>query len=74
MDSNKEAFDEGLNKLVEAAKYNKIVIEYDQISTYFPNVDLTEEIYDNEGSDDHKTNRILNSSLEEVTTFVRCVK
>ena len=46
MDSNKEAFDEGLNKLVEAAKDNKNVIEYDQISTYFPNVDLTEEIYE----------------------------
>ena len=46
MDSNKEAFDKGLNKLVEAAKDNKNVIEYDQISTYFPNVDLTEEIYE----------------------------
>ena len=44
MDINREAFDEGLKRLVEAAKDNKNVIEYDQISTYFPGVELTEEL------------------------------
>ena len=46
MDINREAFDEGLKRLVEAAKDNKNVIEYDQISTYFPGVELTEELFE----------------------------
>ncbi|MBQ5918809.1 MAG: RNA polymerase subunit sigma-70, partial [Lachnospiraceae bacterium] len=37
-------FEEGFNKLVEAAKNNKNVIEYDQIQSYFSNVEFTEEI------------------------------
>ena len=46
MDINREAFDEGLNRLVETAKDNKNVIEYDQIGSYFPNIDLNEELYE----------------------------
>ena len=46
MDTGNVAFDEGLNKLIEAAKNNKNVIEYDQISSYFGDMVLNEEIYD----------------------------
>ena len=46
MDISNLAFQEGFNKLVEAAKNNKNVIEYDQIQSYFIGMELTEEIYD----------------------------
>ena len=46
MDNNMTAFEEGLNKLVEEAKNNKNVIEYDNIPSYFNDIQLTDEIYD----------------------------
>ena len=46
MDTGNVAFDEGLNKLVDAAKNNKNVIEYDQIGAYFAGMELTDDIYD----------------------------
>lgn len=46
MDTSNVAFDEGLGKLIEAARNNKNVIEYDQIGLYFTDVDLTEEVYE----------------------------
>ena len=46
MDTGNVAFDEGLNKLIEAAKNNKNVIEYDQISSYFGDMVLNEETFD----------------------------
>lgn len=44
MDTSNMVFEEGFNKLVEAAKNNKNVIEYDQIQSYFSNMEFTEEI------------------------------
>ena len=46
MDISNLAFQEGFNKLMEAAKNNKNVIEYDQIQSYFVGMELTEEVYD----------------------------
>ena len=46
MDLNNVAFAEGLSKLVEAANNNKNVVEYDQIGSYFVDVELTEDVYE----------------------------
>ena len=46
MDNNITAFEEGLNKLVEEAKNNRNVIEYDKIPSYFNDIQLNEEFYD----------------------------
>lgn len=46
MDNNMTAFEDGLNKLVEEAKNNKNVIEYDKIPSYFNDIQLNEEFYD----------------------------
>lgn len=46
MDNNMTAFEDGLNKLVEEAKNNKNVIEYDKIPSYFNDIQLNEEVYD----------------------------
>lgn len=46
MDNNITAFEEGLNKLVEEAKNNRNVIEYDKIPSYFKDIQLNEEFYD----------------------------
>ncbi len=41
-----EKFDECLNKLIEDAKKNKNVIEYDQITGYFREIPLTPELFE----------------------------
>ncbi|MBQ2980850.1 MAG: RNA polymerase sigma factor RpoD [Lachnospiraceae bacterium] len=46
MDNNITAFEEGLNKLVEEAKNNRNVIEYDKIPSYFNDIQPNEEFYD----------------------------
>lgn len=46
MDNNMTAFEDGLNKLVEEAKNNRNVIEYDKIPSYFNDIQLNEEFYD----------------------------
>lgn len=46
MEGNSEKFEECLGNLVEAAKKNKNVIEYDEIMGYFKDIPLTPELYD----------------------------
>lgn len=46
MEGSSEKFEECLGNLVEAAKKNKNVIEYDEIMGYFKDIPLTPELYD----------------------------
>ncbi len=46
MEEKKEIFDECLARLISDAKTNKNVVEYDQITGYFRDVELTSELYE----------------------------
>lgn len=70
MEGISEKFEECLGKLVEAAKKNKNVIEYDEIMGYFKDIPLTPELYDRITDELEKRNidvlRITEEDADEI--------